>query len=256
MKKEKINQYLFVLHELVGREIKRKYARSKLGIIWSVLSPLLSMAVISLVFSTMFKKTITNFPIYYLTGIIFWQLFTGATNSAMTAIMDNKVLLVKLKLPKQLFPLSRIFTSLINFGYSMVAYIVMLALFQIRPSITMVVFPLIVIFLLLFSMGIGYILSIVYVFFADIKYLYSILLTLWMYLTALFYPVESLSEMMRKIVGCNPVYICILAARECVMYGQWPKINLWFQMIFWGLGLFMLGLLVFKRNENRIMQKL
>ena len=180
--KEELKQYYFVIKQLVDREIKRKYARSFLGVIWSVLNPLMTMAVMSMIFSTIFKRTIENYPIYYLTGTIFWQLFSGATNSAMTALVDNRTLLLKVKLPKQTFVLARIYTALTNFGYTCVAYVLMLVVFQIKISPTMLLFPIDVFFCLLFSMGIGYVLSILYVFFADIKYLYSIVLTLWMYI--------------------------------------------------------------------------
>ena len=93
--REELKQYYFVIKQLVDREIKRKYARSFLGVIWSVLNPLMTMAVMSMIFSTIFKRTIENYPIYYLTGTIFWQLFSGATNSAMTALVDNRTLLLK-----------------------------------------------------------------------------------------------------------------------------------------------------------------
>ena len=86
-------QYFFVVRELVSRELKRKYSRSKLGVLWSVLNPLLSMAILSMIFSTMFRHSIENYPIYYLTGYVIWNLFTIATNTAMTALVDNKPLL-------------------------------------------------------------------------------------------------------------------------------------------------------------------
>lgn len=95
------------------------------------------MAVMSMIFSTIFKRTIENYPIYYLTGTIFWQLFSGATNSAMTALVDNRTLLLKVKLPKQTFVLARIYTALTNFGYTCVAYVLMLVVFQIKISPTM-----------------------------------------------------------------------------------------------------------------------
>lgn len=98
--REELKQYYFVIKQLVDREIKRKYARSFLGVIWSVLNPLMTMAVMSMIFSTIFKRTIENYPIYYLTGTIFWQLFSGATNSAMTALVDNRTLLLKVKIAK------------------------------------------------------------------------------------------------------------------------------------------------------------
>ena len=98
-------QHAFVIRQLTARELKRKYARSYLGIVWSVLNPLLSMAVLSLIFSQLFRRSIDNYPIYYLTGYILWQAFTGATTSAMTTLVDNKALLLKVKFPMELFVL-------------------------------------------------------------------------------------------------------------------------------------------------------
>lgn len=254
--REEIRQYYFVIRELVGREIKRKYARSFLGILWSVLNPLMTMAVMSMIFTTIFKRSIENFPIYYLTGQIIWQFFSGATNAAMTALVDNQTLLLKVKLPKQTFVLARTYAVLTNFGYVCIAYVLMLFVFRIRPSVTMLLFVVDVFFLLLFSMGIGYLLSILYVFFADVKYLYSIILTLWMYMSAIFYPYESTTELMQKVIGSNPVYVYISVAREAVLYQRWPEPVRLIQMAGWGIVSFAVGYSVFRKNENLVMQKL
>ena len=250
---KKLKQYAFVLSELAGRELKRKYARSYLGVLWSVLNPLLSMVVMSLIFSTMFRRSIENFPVYYLTGTIIWNMFTGATNSAMTSLVDNKTLMIKSKLPRQIFPLSRILTSLVNFGYSLLSYVLIVALFGIAPSIHLLTFPVAVILLFLFSVGFSYILTIMYTFLADIKYLYSILLHLWTYLCAIFYPIDRLSEQMQRVVRVNPMYVYIAAARKCVMYHEWPTTVEWIQMFGWGIGMYVLGKLVFEAFKNKIM---
>jgi len=214
------------------------------------------MVVMSLIFSTIFRRSIENFPIYYLTGQIFWTLFNTATNSSMTALVDNKSLLVKAKLPKQTFILSRIYTALVNFGYTCIAYILMLAVFHIQPTWAMLLFGVDVFFTLIFSMGIGYMLSVAYVFFADIKYLYHVLLTLWMYLSAIFYPVDRLSESMQQVIGMNPVYLMIAIARSVVMQGTVPETGIWIRLILWSVITFVLGILVFKWKENQVMQKI
>ncbi|MDL2302092.1 ABC transporter permease [Lachnospiraceae bacterium OttesenSCG-928-D06] len=250
----KIKQYFFVIKELVSREIKRKYARSNLGILWSVLNPLLSMVVMSMIFTTIFKRNIENFPIYYLTGSIFWNLFTGATNSAMTALVDNKNMLIKVKLPTEIFPLARSCTALTNFGYSLVAYVIMLIVFRVTPSITMLLLPVYAILLFLFSLGIGNILSILYVFFGDIKHLYSVILTIWMYCSAIFYPVSSTAGTMQKVILANPVYTFIAAARKCVLEGGVPTKLEWLQMLVWSLGIYLIGKIYFSKMQNRVMQ--
>ncbi len=249
-------QYLFVIKELVSREIKRKYARSYLGILWSVLNPLMTMAVMSMIFTTIFKRSIENFPIYYLTGSILWGFFSNATNTTMSVLVDNRNLLLKVKISKNVLVLSRIYTALVNFAYTCIAYVLMLIVFRIKLSFTMLLFPVIVFFVLLFATGIGYILAIVYVFFADIKYLYSVLLTIWMYLSAIFYPVSGLSDMMKKIVTMNPVYNYIACARQCMMNGQMPMLDQWIGMVVWGVGVFVIGYFIFHKSQNEVMQRI
>ena len=255
-KREDRKQYFFAIRELTSREIKRKYARSYLGILWSVLNPLLSMTIISLIFSTMFKRSIDNFPLYYLTGQTMWSFFSTATNTSMNALVDNKNLLIKGRLPKYAFVLSRIYTAVVNLGYSLVAYLIMLIVFQAMPCWMMLLFPLDLLLLLLFAMGIGFVLSILYVFFADIKYLYSVLLTLWMYLSAIFYPVDRLPEYMTKVLEYNPIYLSIYIARDCMVYGNIPDLIAWVKLAAWAIGSLAVGIHVFKKYENNVMQKI
>lgn len=252
---KQIKQYGFVIHQLVSREIKRKYTRSYLGILWSVLNPLMSMVVISMVFSTMFHR-VENYSIYFLTGNIIWQLFTGATNSAMAALVDNKSLLIKVKLPKVIFPLARVGAAFVNFLYTFVAYLLMLIVFRVKPSVTMLFFPIIAFFLLLFCIGISYLLSIVYVFFGDIKHLYSVFLTLWMYCSAIFYPIDSTPILMQRVIAENPIYNYIACARNCMIYHTWPSGGEMIRMVLWGIGCYMIGRVVFAEFQNQIMQEL
>ncbi len=259
--KDKINrraerkQYIFALRQLVSREVKRKYARSYLGIVWSVLNPLLFMAVMSMIFSTIFKHNIKNFPIYYLTGLIIWQLFSSATSSAMSALVDNRSLLLRVKLSKQTFVLSRMYAALVNFLYTCIAYVLMLILFKIEPSFYMLLFPIPLFFMMLFSMGIGYILSIVYVFFPDIQHLYSVILTLWMYVSALFYPVDNLTPIMKAVIENNPIYAYVAFVRDIVMYAKLPEPLVWVRAVGWGLLIFIVGYCVFKKYDNKVMEK-
>lgn len=254
MTKSETKQYLFVIRELVARETKRKYARSRLGILWSVLNPLLSMTVLSMIFSTIFKKSIENYPIYYLTGFLIWNMFTLATNTAMTALVDNKQLLLKVKFPMLIFPISRVLTALLNLGYSLIAYGVMLAVFRVKPSLTMLFFPVVISCLLLFVLGISYILSVAYVFFGDIKHLYSVVITLWMYISAIFYPIEAIDPLLQAVVEKNPIYGLIACARDCMMYQRLPGLWDGIRILLWGTGMYMVGYLIFRKYKNRIMQ--
>lgn len=249
-------QFAFVVRQLTAREIKRKYARSYLGIVWSVLNPLLAMAVLSLIFSQLFRRSIENYPIYYLTGYILWQTFTGATNAAMTTLVDNKMLLLKVKFPMDLFILTRVYTALINLGYSLVAYVLMLVVFQVTPKWTMLFSPVVIFCLIAFSLGISYMLATAYVFFGDIKHLYSVVLTLWMYCSAIFYPVEQLQGFIRVVIWNNPLYTYIHCLRKAVMYGTLPDTVEFLQMILWAAAIYGLGYGIFRRCRSKILQKI
>lgn len=249
-------QFAFVIQQLTARELKRKYARSYLGVVWSVLNPLLSMAVLSLIFSQLFRRSIEHYPIYYLSGYLLWQAFTGATTAAMTTLADNKTLLLKVKFPMELFVLTRVYTALINLGYSLAAYGVMLAVFRITLKWTMLVIPVIIGCLFLFSLGVAFLLATAYVFFGDIKHLYSVVLTLWMYCSAIFYPVQQLSGPIRVVIEHNPLYIYIHGMRSAVLYGALPEPGDLAQMLLWSLGMCLTGYTVFRRSRNKIMERI
>lgn len=251
-----IKQYMFVISELTGREIKRKYSRSKLGIIWSVLNPLLHMIVLSMIFSTMFKRSIENFPVYYLCGNVLWTLFTTATNTAMTALVDNKQMLIKVKIPMRVFIVSRVYTALVNFGYSLIAFVPILLFFKVQLKLAIVYIPIIVLFQLMFTLGFSYILSVGYVLFGDVKHLYSIVLTLWMYLSALFYPTENLPLTMKTVVANNPIYIYIDSLRWIILEGVLPPVTTMIKMVLWSVAVYLIGTHVFNSSKNKIMQKL
>lgn len=251
-----LKQYLFVIKELTGRELKRKYSRSKLGVIWSVLNPLLSMIVISLVFSQMFKRAIENFPVFYLCGNVLWSLFTTGTNTAMTALVDNKQMLIKVKIPMQVFVISRVYTAFVNFIYSLIAFIPILIVFRVRLNWTILFLPVVVLLELLFVTGLSMMLSVGYVFFGDLKHLYGIALTLWMYLSALFYPVNSLPGMMATVVGNNPVYLFIDAMRWIVLEGTLQPWTAFVKMVIWSVGVYLIGSWIFRKNKNKVMQKI
>ena len=108
-------QYRFLIHELVIRDIKKKYRRSVLGVVWSILNPLLMMTVTAMVFSTIFRFSVENYPLYLLIGQIMFTLYAESTNFAMSSIIENGSLIKKVYIPKYLFPLSRVISSCVNF---------------------------------------------------------------------------------------------------------------------------------------------
>lgn len=253
---EQRKQYWFVIRELTSREIKRKYSRSKLGIVWSVLNPLLTMVVMSMIFSYMFKRSIEHYPVYYLCGSILWNLFTGSTNSAMTSLVDNRLMLIKVKFPMQIFILARVYTAVVNFLYSSIAFVAVVCVFRILPNPMWLFIPIVVFLLTIFALGISYILATAYVFFGDVKHLYSVLLTLWLYMSAIFYPIEQLPDFLQKVIRFNPIYNYIDCLRSLVLHATMPPTVEIIKIIIWAASSYLIGYMIFKMNQNQIMQKL
>ena len=246
----KFFKYRGLLSELVSRDLRVKYRRSYLGYLWSLLNPLLMMTVISLVFSHMFRFEIQNFPIYLLTGQILYSFYNEASSLAMMSILNNGALIRKVSLPKYVFPLARVLSSYVNLLFSLVAIAVMLLVTRTPIFWTILLFPLPLIYLLIFAIGMGLILSVLAVFFRDIIHLYSVMMLAWMYLTPIFYPVASLPEFMQNALLINPLYHYITMFRNVLMYGNIPAFTEHAVCLAFGIGSVLIGLLVFKRNQD------
>lgn len=174
----------------------------------------------------------------------------------MTTLTDNRLLLLKVKFPMELLLFARVYTAMVNLMYSLAAYVVMLMVFRVSFKWTMLLFLPILLLLFLFAMGLSFLLALAYASFGDVKYLYSVALTLWMYCSAIFYPAEQLEGVIHTIILNNPIYVYIHCMRKAVMYGTLPERGEWARMILWGMCMYLAGHLVFRRNRNAIMQKL
>ena len=254
--KTSIKQYVFVISELTSRELKRKYARSSLGVLWSIFNPLLYMVVMTIVFAGLFQSSIEKFPVYILTAYIMFDLYTKASEAALTVLVDNRDLLMKIKYPRQILVLSRVFTALVNFGYMLIPYVLMLFLFGVRIRWTAIILFVAVLFELLFSVGVSYFLAVNYVFFRDIKFLHKQFIYFWIHMIAMYYPLDRVRGFGRKVVEYNPWYLFIKVARECVMYGQIPEKGTMAAIVCWGIGAFLAGYLYFMKKDNDVMQKI
>lgn len=251
-----MKQHAFIVRELTMRELRRKYARSPLGILWSVLNPLLSMAVLSLIFSGMFRRSIENYPIYYLCGYLIWQMFTAATMASISVFADNRALLLKAQLSPELFLIARVMTAFVNLLFSLIAFAAVLIVFAIPFHAGMLLIPLIFVLLLGFALGISYLLACAYVSFGDVRHLYTVVLTLWMYCSAIFYPITQLQGIARTLVAFNPLYSYIEAFRIIVLEQALPPSPLLARMLFWCLLSLGAGRICYARLRGSLMQRL
>lgn len=248
---ENFIKYKPLLGNLIVRDIKVKYRRSILGVLWSVLNPLLMMLVMTTIFSTLFKIDIENFPVYYLTGFVIFSFFSEATNSAMVSIVSSGPLIKKVYIPKYIFPTEKILFAFVNLMFSLVALIFILIYTSTQVTYTALLFPIPLMFALIFSLGMGLILSVLAVFFRDILHLYSVLLTAWTYFTPIFYPISIIPEQYQWILKINPLYHFILYFREIVLLGTIPGIRENLICISISIVTLLLGLVVFKKNQDK-----
>lgn len=244
-------KYRGLLWELVLRDIKVKYKRSVLGLLWSLLNPLLMMVVTHIVFSNLFKFDIENFPIYLLTGQIFFNFFSESTSMAMGSIMANGSLIRKVYIPKYIFPMSKVISSFVNLLFALLAIVIMIFITNVKISWTIILFPLSLIYLLSFAMGIGLILSAYAVFFRDLTHLYGIFLMVWTYLTPIFYPISIIPEKYRFLIEINPMYYYIQFFRQIILYSQVPSLNLNLICLSISIITLVIGLYAFYKNQNK-----
>ncbi len=222
---DKIKKYEFLFSELVKRDFKKKYKRTILGMLWSVLSPLLNVVVLMIVFTQFFGRTQEHFIIYIFSGTLVMSFFTETTQGCMRALMANAPIFTKINVPKYLFILSKSIQAFINFGLTLLLYFVFCFFNDIDFGLHMfsLVYP--IICLLVFSVGVGMILSALYVFFRDIEYLYGVFLTILNYVSAIFYPVDMLPVAYQRVFLLNPVYVYIKYFRSVVIDGMLPSLG-------------------------------
>ena len=206
-----------LLGELMARDIKIKYRRSVLGVLWTLLNPLLMMVVLSVVYSNLFKFDIENFPLYLLSGQVMFNFYSDATTSSMNAILGSASLIKKIYVPKYLFVLSRVCSSVINFLAAFLAMILVMLALRVELHYTVFLSFVPVVLLVIFSLGIGLILSAITVKFRDVMHLNSVFVTVIMYLTPVIYPMSILPDWLKIIVKANPLTNYLTMFRDVML---------------------------------------
>ena len=243
---------LFVLESLVSRDFKLKYRRSALGILWSVLNPLLMMIVMAAVFSYMFRFQIENFPVYLILGTILFDYVNRGTTGAMSSIIEAQALIKKIRVEKMIFPLEKVTFELVNFAISLVAAVAVMVYFQVVPSIHVIWgLPFLIVVVSLFAVGLGLLISSLSVFFRDVMHLWTVLMTAWTYATPLFYPYEMLDGWMQAIVQFNPMYHYVTFFRDIMMWNVNPGGKECLICLAMAVITFLVGLIVFRKTENK-----
>jgi len=244
-------RYRFLLHQLVSRDFKTKYKRSVLGVLWSFLNPLLTMAVQYVIFSTIFKSNIPNFAVYLLIGIVFFSFFSEATSMGLMAIVGNSSLITKVYIPKYIFPVSRTLSSTINLVISMIPLLLVVLLTRSPITPALLLLPFSIICAIVFCTGMSFILSAAMVYFRDMQFLWGVVSMLWMYATPIFYPESILPQKYMFIFKMNPLYHFIHFSRTIIMEGVSPEPKAYLFCLIAAFVPLAIGAAVFKKTQDK-----
>ena len=245
------SRYKHLLLLLVRRDFVSRYRKSVLGVLWSLLNPLLTMLVLCFVFSYLFSRSIEYFPVYLISGQLIYNFFSESTKLGLGSIISSEGIIKKIYVPKYIFPMSRVISSLVNVAFSFLAFLLVFIVVGAPFRWTMLLLPIPVLYTFIFSLGVAMLLSSLAVFFRDLKYLYGIFTLLLMYLTPIFYPVDILPKKFIPIIGFNPLYHFVDYYRSLALYGKVP--DLWSNMVCIGFALAALccGVYVFMSQQEK-----
>lgn len=244
-------RYEFLLSQLIERDFKTKYKRSVLGILWSFFNPLLTMTVQYVVFSTIFKSDIPNFPVYLLIGVVIFNFFTEACGMGLMSIVGNASLITKVYVPKYIYPVSRVFSSVINLLLALIPLGIVMIVTKTLPSFSILLVPFGLVCTIVFTIGMVLILSSAMVFFRDTQFLWNVMSLLWMYATPLFYPETIIPAKFKFIIELNPMYHLIKFVRTCILEGVSPEPKAYFICIVCSVGTFLIGAFIFNKNQDK-----
>lgn len=244
-------KYRYLLIQLVSRDFKVKYKRSLLGVVWSLLNPLMTMLILTMVFSTLFKSNIPNFPVYFLCGSVMFNFFAESTNLALGSVYLNASLIKKVYFPKYMFPFSKSIFSLINLFTSLIAVVIVMIATRAGFHVTMLLSFIPIMYLFLFSLGISLILSCAAVFFRDLAHLYGIFITALNFLTPVFYPIDILPERIRPLVELNPLTQAIQMLRQLILYSEVPSLHQHVVLFATAVITFFIGVYIFYKKQDK-----
>lgn len=252
MTKKAFERNWFTLTSLISRDFKLKYRRSVLGVVWSVLNPLLMMCVLAAVFSFFLRfANIENYPLYLILGNTLFGVMSDSTSTAMVSIIESSSLIKKIRIEKMIFPLEKVLFALVNFCLALIAVAAVMIFFQVVPTLNVLFLPLLLAYVLLFSAGLSLLLAALAVFFRDVCHLWSVVITAWTYATPLFYPVDILPSWMMAIEQFNPMYHYVTYFRDIVLWGVNPGLQENLICLGFAVVTFAVGFLVFKKLQKR-----
>lgn len=244
--------YRDLIATLVVRELTVRYKRSTIGFLWTMLQPLLMMVVLHIVFSTLFRFSVANYPVYVMAGILFWNFFSQSITSSMNSLRGNAPLLKKLPVPHAVFPLATVAAGVINLLLALVPLFVLLIVTGHPLTPALLFLPVAIAIATVFTLGAGLLLSPLAVFFYDIVEVVGVVLMIAMYVTPIIYPMSIVPDNYRWLVRFNPVRSILEVFRDPIYFGKVPPLSHLSVAVSVALLAFAVGYFSFRRSADRI----
>jgi ABC-type polysaccharide/polyol phosphate export permease len=245
-------RYRDFISQLIRRDIVARYKRSILGIAWTMLNPLGTMLIMVVVFSRVFDR-VQSYPAYVLTGLICWTMFSQSTSHSISMMVWGSRLVQQIYLPKTAFIVSTVIASMVNFLLSLIPLFIILAITKTQLTWSVVLLPISMILILLFSLGVSFLISTLAVFFPDVEQIYPVLLLAWMYMSPIIVPKEILQNALNGwLLKLNPFYYVLNIFRIIMYHGSTPTAQDWGLALAVSLSVFLLGWFVFTKKSDAI----
>lgn len=249
----KLRRHMFLFQELVKRDFKKKYKGTVLGMAWSILSPLLMLLVMRLVFSSFFGQGMDHYTTYLFCGNLVFSYFNDACTQGMSSLRDNAPIFSKINIPKYLFLLAKNSQTFINFCLTLLVFLVFCIIDGISFGLHFVMLLYPIALLLLFNMGMGLVLSALYVFFRDMQYLWTVMSQLIMYMSAIFYTTDGYSPLVQHVFLLNPVYVFISYFRSIVINAVVPSLGIHLLLAFYSCLTLAVGGFIYKKYNHQFL---
>ena len=246
-----VDTYRFLMKQLISRDFKTKYKRSVLGMFWSFLNPLLTMIVQYVVFSTIFRSDINNYPVYLLSATILFGFFTEAVGGGLVSIVGNASLIKKVYVPKYIYPVTKVLSTAINLLISLLPLFVVVFITGEHVNKAYLLIPFVLICLIIFCIGMSLIMSSLMVFFRDMQFLWSIISLLWMYATPMFYPESIIPQKFRFVLTLNPMYHYISFFRKILLDYSSPQMIEYVWCAMFSLIICVIGGIIFNHTQKK-----
>tara|TARA_B100000780_G_scaffold276015_1_gene243801 strand:+ start:2598 stop:3371 length:774 start_codon:yes stop_codon:yes gene_type:complete len=241
-------QFFNLVQALALKSLKVRYKNSILGFMWSLITPLMYLGIFTFVFSNVFPD-IENYPLYALTGLIFWNFFSSSTQQLSMSIVEGSGVLKSINIPPVSYPVGFLVAQLINLLLTFIPFAILMVVFGFKPSLALLLFPVALVLLVMFTLGAGLLISSLNVYFRDVGLLWQAITPALFYATPVAYSTRLIPEQFAWLLNFNPMYHYINFFRDILYYGEFPSMLQWIVTVLISVTSLLIGVFVFRRLE-------